>query len=182
MDRLNIPSDNVNHGEVPAAAILDALQDVISDVHMFVADWCQRLDHVVASYDPPPTVLGQPADEDLHQRIQDFQQEKHQWESERDVAALQIQEKADQLTEAWLRLEDEQRKFLQIKESRLQTARDRTPAEPVRSHGEDHANSDGPSPQRSMPAASNPSRADVVQQFQRLRREIESSRPKSGQL
>ncbi len=91
--------------------IVDALQTIVSDVDAFLSNWFRRLDQCVES-----CPSGATPDAILQRRIEDFQNEKTRWEAQRNSDERHIQEQAQQLTEAWLRLEDEQRKFLQMKD------------------------------------------------------------------
>ena len=182
MNQSNAPVVDAENSEVAEDEIFDALQDVISDVDTFMAGWCKRFDQVVSSCASPAAVEANPADANLHDRIKDFQQEQAKWEAKRKLEAERIQEQADQLTEAWLRLETEQRRFLQMKESHpLATPERRTDAV-EQTRDRDRSAIDQQSTRRSVTPNANPLREAAVRQFQRLRREIESSRPNSGQL
>ncbi len=199
MDRFNTIAVNTDDCDVAPEVILDALQDVISDVEAFLSDLFHRLDHNIAVSD----TVAEP-DERLRQRIEEFQYEKSQWEAKRKCDAEQFREKADQLTDAWLRLEAEQRKILQMKEPHAAASRERLPAsdsahrdsvgvatavsagsdavaaEPVLG-GDQYAIDQQPVKHSPVSHVSR-SREAAVRQFQRLRREIASSRPNTGQL
>lgn len=93
---------------------LDAIQDVVEDVDQYVLEWFKRLNDGLAVADAPAAAM---TDRELRARIKDFREEKRQWEAKREVEQHELQEKMRQLTDAWLRLEDEQRLLLQRRES-----------------------------------------------------------------
>ncbi|MGI9471965.1 MAG: hypothetical protein ACR2NZ_10555 [Rubripirellula sp.] len=184
---------------------LDAIQDVVDDVDEYVLEWFKRLNDGLVNDGSSTT-----SDRDLRARIREFREEKRQWEAKREVQQLELQEKMRQLTDAWLRLEDEQRVLLQRRDSAATSSREKTAnrdasrsVEPssksvsttsaektAPSHIATVASSAPPSQPRAAsndgeskrPAAARVSQPDdaAVRQFQQLRREIESSRPRPG--
>jgi hypothetical protein len=163
--------------------IVDALQTIVSDVDAFVSNWFRRLDQCVESCQP-----GTTPDAILQKRIQDFQNDKTRWEAQRKSDERQIQEQAQQLTEAWLRLEDEQRKFLQMKDPQRPVGNGLGPlAKPLFDLADgSHANDVEPTKNEPSTASSTKpaesflrtrARDSAIRQFQQLRREIESTRP-----
>ena len=160
------------------------LQVIVSDVEAFVSDWFKRLTQSVVSPMLVPTTNQQ-----LLKHIDDFQTKKRQWEERKTHAEEEIREKLEQISEAWLRLEAEQRRFLQTKESYAPTVPEyKAERESLGNVGAGDLTatmtSDGrclneqslrpPLPDTSV----NRSAKNTIQQFQRLRREIESSRPR----
>lgn len=93
---------------------LDAIQDVVDDVDQYVLEWFKRLNDGLVVADAPAAAT---TDRELRTRIKEFREEKRQWEAKREVEQHELQEKMRQLTDAWLRLEDEQRLLLQRRES-----------------------------------------------------------------
>lgn len=160
-----------------------ALQAIVSDVDVFVSDWFKRLKQAVVLPAQVPTTNQQ-----LLKLIDNFQREKRQWEDDQTAAEEEIQKKVEEISEAWLRLEAEQRRFLQTKETYASNLPEHRAAReslenPGTSELTTSKTSDGrclnEQPQRSPLLDTNVKRSakDTVQQFQRLRREIESNRP-----
>lgn len=95
--------------------ILDVMQNVISDIDAFLTQWLDRSTELAE--------LAAHPDEHLQRRIQELRSEQQQWENQRIAQQQVLEAKAEQLTDAWLRLEAEQRRL-------LQTGVSNTPAEP----------------------------------------------------
>ena len=110
------------YGDPDPAEIFAALQTIIADVDTFVAHWFEQIDRCVE-----PSNAAETHDAILRKRVREFQREKRLWEARRETEQQELQEKADQLSQAWLHLEAEQRRFLQLKESQPMAGRDRTP-------------------------------------------------------
>ena len=91
--------------------IVDELQAIITDVDAFLSNWFRRLEQGSLSCDPTtiPDLI-------LQKRFKELQNERVLLEAKRKSDERQTQEKAQQLTQAWLQLEEEQRKFLQMKD------------------------------------------------------------------
>jgi len=174
--------------------MVDAMQNVISDIDAFLSGWLER--------SAEQEELTTHPDEHLQRRIQELRSEQQQWETQRIAQQQVLESKAEQLTDAWLRLEAEQRRL-------LQTGVENAPAElsPIR-EGEALAEPNNARPGRSLalPAQPNSDREgetpaepndghlgsslalpveppreiiprDVaVSQFEKLKTEIESSR------
>lgn len=89
------------------------LNHLISDMHDFITDWTQRLECEARDWR---------ADSQFNQvsqtQIDDFEQQKRQWETTRAQEKQIILEQSEQLTAAWLQLEAEQRRFLQLQQER----------------------------------------------------------------
>ncbi len=199
-------------------AIVAALEEVIADVNTFLADFCVR----VGRQSVPAESQDKPNEAKLRRAIEDLKVERDLWEARKQNEEARIQEKIDQLSAAWLRLEEEQRAFLQMTQGNPTAAHraaanppttaqpaptvqapshpmaaPSTAAQPVRSPSEliDQAPAAAATPSQlvrttpeTRPVAppvpeqgTAKPREDAVLQFQRLRQEIESSRPKSGQ-
>lgn len=172
-------------------AVLDALQMILADVDAFMSAWFQRLEQQFVLCEVPTT-----ANELLNERVEEFQQRKSQWDSKRKREEQQIQEKVEQLTEAWLRLETEQRRFLQIKETHVPANSDTTQRDSTgltmpqanndskleQSFSVDRGSINANTAAYNLADQGHRSREAAVRQFQRLRQEIESSRPNSDVL
>ena len=163
---------------------IDQLETLLADVESFFNDWLQRVEQLQSVSTPPDAML--------QTRIRDFELAKSQWEAKRVRETRDIHEKAEALTKSWLRLEEEQRRFLQIRDSRTHTNRpasiDSQPREPA----VDAETSASPQPtQVRPPVAASPEEpnsrrpsplqgqrpgASAVHQFEQLRREIQSNR------
>ena len=98
-------------GSQSPADIVDELQAIITDVDAFLSNWFRRLEQGSLSCDPTkiPDLI-------LQKRFKELQNERVLLEAKRKSDERQTQEKAQQLTQAWLQLEEEQRKFLQMKD------------------------------------------------------------------
>ena len=190
---MNINS-NAGKGIGSLSEPIDQLELVMADVESFLVDWLGRIEQLQAMSSKP--------DAHLRKRIRDFELEKSQWEAKRKRETQDIHEKAEELTKAWLHLEQEQRRFLQsrdsqsrdsqLKDSQSRASRPSAVEASSRLHaGEPPANEEQESPRSLPPAAvappeSNPRRPSPLQgqrasataagQFEQLRREIESSR------
>ena len=196
IERSDRPGVDMTDGQVDPAAIAEALDDVISDIDRFLSLWFKRLSHNADSFQ----AAAKP-DERLRRRMQDFEQEKLRWKAKRHSEQRRIQEKAEQLTEAWLRLEAEQRRFLQIKDAHpgsggsRAVAIDTTSRDPAvgpdtktvtalveneRTASSQNCVAESQTTTHRSPVRTGRSREVAVQQFQQLRREIESSRPGCG--
>ena len=163
---------------------IDELERLMADVDSFLSDWLRRVEQIQSVSATPDAML--------RNRMRDLELERSQWDAKRLRETRDIHEKAEELTKAWLRLEDEQRRFLQIRETRAQGNRlPATDSQPRESAGDAQAaTSPVPSPARvPAPVASEESSArrpsplqgqragsSAVRQFEQLRREIQSSR------
>jgi hypothetical protein len=180
---MNQSTDNVPNSEDLDAdpdRILDALQDVLTEFDDYVAAWFDRLDDTLAACDPLPGPTAEMLECD-------------------DESGMR--EKTAQLTAAWLRLETEQRKFLQLSAGYPHASRDLNSGGEAGDAGSSEevetnlsGNSGAPKPiqqvrpqpsqsqsSRQLPAANRrPSRDAACQQFQKLKQQIESNRPKSN--
>ncbi len=108
-----------NQETIPAD-VLDGLQAVISDIDEFMFDWLQRFNRCAEEMQPTDT-----PDEQLRRRIREFQARQRQWESQQKMEQEQLEANATQLTDAWLRLEAEQRELLQAVSNPLVLVSDR---------------------------------------------------------
>ena len=89
--------------------IVDELQTIISDVDAFLSNWFRRFDQCAESCNPTTT-----PDVILQKRLKELQNERILLEAKRQSDERQMREKSQQLTQAWLQLEEQQRKFLQM--------------------------------------------------------------------
>ena len=101
-------NSELNRDEITAEAILESLHDVISDIDSFMFDWQQRFNRCADQMKP-----SHKPDDQLRRQIKEFQAQQRQWESQRKAEQEQLEANANQLTDAWLRLEAEQRALLQ---------------------------------------------------------------------
>jgi hypothetical protein len=91
---------------------LHSLQEVVDDIEVYLSNWMEQIEFEILSSQCSlsPDIL-------LKKRLADFQTEKRQWEEIRSRQAKQAREQVEHLTAAWLQLEKEQRRFLQLKQS-----------------------------------------------------------------
>ena len=96
----------------PIADATDELRKIASDIQEYMGKWVVRSRRVMEH-----------ASESMHGDVgfshqrQKFEEQQHKWEAKRQREMDEIAEKAEELAAAWLRLESEQRLFLQMKES-----------------------------------------------------------------
>ena len=91
---------------------IDALQDVVEDFDRYALAWFQRLSDGLVSENSMSA-----SDRELRARVREFREEKRKWQAKREVQHEEIQESMRLLTEAWLRLEDEQRQLQQQRDA-----------------------------------------------------------------
>lgn len=140
------------------AAGLSAIAD---EIEAYLGQWLSRLEGVLEQYGDGSTDDGA-----LEARMAEFEEEKRSWNLHRQQEMQQMQETAEQLTAAWARLENEQRRLLQAQESlqvRATTASNST---------DDAARVSSPAEPTSGEDAASVSRELAVRQFQQLRRQM----------
>lgn len=169
--------------------IAGALQEVVGDIESFLSQWLRKAQTELESAE-----IGS-GGAALRKRLHDFQEEKKQWDAKRRHELTEIEQKANQLAEAWLRLEIEQRQILQSQDKPRSNRRELTPPptptlDCPQAENDWHAPS-APSPepnrrttnsidqsQPSQPSAMR-SLGDAVRQFEQLKREIAFTRASS---
>jgi len=97
---MNARADDIEH---PTHKLVSALQDAVTEINRQLADWRSRHEDEADVLD-----ASQSCDESLRRKILQFEQEKRQWQTELAAEQERLEEKAQQLTEAWFRLEAEQ--------------------------------------------------------------------------
>jgi hypothetical protein len=85
-----------------------SIRGIVADVNRFLIDWIDRFEKCASE-----AAGSQQPDEMLKRQIQEFESCHASWEVQRQTEQASLEETAQQLTEAWLRLEDEQRALLQ---------------------------------------------------------------------
>lgn len=158
----------------PPTAGAANLGEIAAEIETFLGRWISRLEGVLAQYGDSAT-----GDRTLATQIAEFEEEQRRWNEYRQQEMQQMQETADQLTAAWERLENEQRRLLEAQENLHQRNWERdlaAPAQPgaartpATQSGATGAKSFG-DPEPSGDAA--PLTHDLaVRQFQQLRRQI----------
>ncbi len=141
--------------------IVDELEAVINEIQAFLQNFCDRFEALTAQ---ATTLPGDFTDND------DAAESRDDWEAKRKQAEQRIHEQVDLLTNAWLRLEDEQRSLLQTKQGLANEFKARA------------TTFDGSSSSilQCLPGNSHFSAKtehSAVHEFERLRHEIQSSRP-----
>ena len=162
--------------------VVEALQTLLADIDCFMSDWFERMDRQLQSETAPAS-----AHEELEARQQELEQERSKWASKCEQEDRRNQEKLDLLTQAWLHLESEQRRFLQTRDachptavmkSSPATATSTTqPGMAQTSAANEHrpqAATSLPGPGHSSPSTR--SNDHAIRQFQKLQKEIQSSR------
>jgi hypothetical protein len=154
----------------------------MTDIESFLTDWMERLERL--------NLQPMTADALVRGRLRELEQEKTQWESKRKRELQEIHEKAEELSKAWLRLEQEQRRFLQTRDSQWHNSRpladDAVEQDAPESCDMELASQtvcavatggpEEPKPRRPSPIHTHRTRTSAIRQFEQLRREIESSR------
>ncbi|MGB0599156.1 MAG: hypothetical protein ACPGLY_20930 [Rubripirellula sp.] len=178
------PEQQVEHRATSynSEEVVGVLHSVVCDVETFMSDWLRRAQCELAVTDP---IAG---NETLRRRFQGFQAEKRQWEAKRQCELEAIEHKANQLTEAWLKLEAEQRESLKPQDRKHRSRRSET-VEPTQVIVHDLSPQSAEPPSQPTRRTTNSIEAakqkhsgsidsmnDSVRQFQQLRREIEMTR------
>lgn len=162
----------------------------MQDIESFLNTWVERVNQL--------DTTTKESNGGFRERVREFELRKKKWEEECEAEAKVMQQKSEDLINAWLDLEEEQRRFLQLRESKSFSKR--LPAldsdlacltqesEPI---SEDV---DEMTPSLASPSgrASNQCRpgsvsgqigqSSAVQQFEQLRREIKSNREQRRQV
>ena len=141
--------------------IVDELEAVVTEIQDFLQDFCDRFEKLTAQASTSPDNATDKGDSD---------ESSGEWENKRKQAEQRIGEQVDLLTNAWLRLEDEQRALLQAKQGMANELKARA------------TTFDGGSASRlqCLPGSSQFTaniEHSAVHEFERLRHEIQSSRP-----
>ncbi|MGV3482847.1 MAG: hypothetical protein ACO1RT_00365 [Planctomycetaceae bacterium] len=147
-----------------------------------MSDWFERLDRQLQNEAGPV-----PAHEKLEARQQDLEREKSKWAAKREQEERSHQEKLELLTQAWLHLESEQRRFLQTRDKCHPAAvMNASPATTTATPNSNAVHASVTNEQRPSAAASpaclgHPSpplrtNDQAIRQFQKLQKEIQSSR------
>jgi hypothetical protein len=165
--------------------IVRALEAIVRDIDVYLSGWLRRLEEAV-----PVLSSAAKAATHLDSGNEAFQREKAAWETRRQEEVRRIEETAALLTDAWLRLEAEQREFLQCKDAQRGAARERVssspaiveepapviPASPgLEAIAEPPACSEGETARVSA-APPGVQRPGTIEQFRRLQQEIEQRR------
>ena len=141
--------------------IVDELESVVNEIHTFLQSFCDRLETLTAQASTSPANVRD--SEDSGESLGD-------WETKRQQAEQRIGEQVDLLTIAWLRLEDERRALLQAKQGMANELKARATTFDVGSA----------SRLQCLPGSSQFAaniEHSAVHEFERLRHEIQSSRP-----
>ncbi len=88
---------------------VDQLKVIMDGVESFLADWLQRIEQL--------NEIAATPDAFIRKRIHELEQERIRWEAKRNRETKEIHEKAEELAKAWLRLEQEQRRFVQLRDA-----------------------------------------------------------------
>lgn len=134
-------------------SVISELHQIADEVENFLVECC---DELFTSIDHAQQLIARVAE---HQPTSvTLDDEKAAWRKQRSMQEDELKRKFDLLSEAWLRLEEEQREFLMNKEklsyapTSLASTQDARPDDPVS--------------------------ATAVEQFQKLREEMNRSRPR----
>jgi hypothetical protein len=157
----------MNHDSPPIGStqdIFDQLDSVIGDIHGFLSNFCERLQRLTAE---PVATQGDSHAGDTSPEA------REEWEAKRARTEQKIRDHVELLSDAWLRLEAEQRNLLQTKEGLAVDLPSRADKNSVAAVGGVGA------ARQSVSSISNPPqlRQSAVREFERLRQEIQLSRP-----
>jgi hypothetical protein len=179
-------------GDHDSSNPVDQLKVIMDGVESFLADWLQRIEQL--------NEIAATPDAFIRKRIHELEQERIRWEAKRNRETEEIHEKAEELAKAWLRLEQEQRRFVQLRDSQSRGAQPQaTRTMPAEIPPERHDPAETKAAPRSsakpssvaiettptltdtrsrLPSPLQGSKAGAlaIEQFEQLRREIESSR------
>lgn len=141
--------------------IADELEAVVNQIQDFLQNFCDRFETLSAQ----ASILSVDFAED-----HDYATSRDDWEDKRLQAEQRIREQVDLLTQAWLRLEDEQRSLLQTKQALANELKARSTTFDV----------SPASILQCLPGNSqfaSKTEHAAVHEFKQLRHEIQSSRP-----
>ena len=106
------PSMQSNSLPPNAGAEADELRKIATDIETYLGKWVVRSRRVIEHGRGSTT-----SDVAMSTQMQKFEEKQRKWEARRQREMDDIADKAEELTVAWLKLESEQRQFLQMKES-----------------------------------------------------------------
>lgn len=154
------------------------LSQIATDVEAFLGLWVARFERLLDEY-----TNSSEGDASLQQRIAEFEVVQRRWNEQRQQEVQTIQETTEQLSAAWERLEDEQRRILQTQETLPQRGIERDSAAlakpnaiPTNASPPKAAEAHGAGDLESEEAAS-VSRDRAVRQFEKLRRQMGIPKP-----
>ena len=183
-----------SEAEEPPQAATEQLRKLLSDVDAFLTQYCDRLDRKVEEIARQAQTQSHTQDrqagQDRSQKgestaaIRELEEQRELWEAQKEQEELQIQQQLGLLQEAWLRLEEEQRSFLQSKESFAATqGGTRTSQAPAAAPATEQTSTTRTQPigRPSKPVSANnvAYSSSAIDEFQRLKQEIHSLRPQN---
>lgn len=182
---MNIPNQTTESDAADAKPedFVNELQTIVADIDTFLSRWLERI------HADKDSMATRSPSEALQQRMDEFLEERRGWEAKRDFELRKIEENTNQLTEAWLRLESEQRRFLQTKNQQPPATRVRSSdsnTEPLAQtrltvlDREEPLPSGGEAGRITNTAVADPKSDTAIQQFRRLKREIDRGRSGSS--
>ena len=95
-----------------ATAAADELRNIAAEIQDYMGKWVIRSRRVIGHACDPMQ-----GDVPLSTQMQKFEESQRKWETRRQKEMDEIADKAEELAAAWLKLESEQRQFLQMKEA-----------------------------------------------------------------
>ncbi len=147
-------ADNPQH-------IIGELEAVVSDIQAYLQNFCDRFETLTAQASTLPVSLT---------ANDDSSESQYDWEAKRLQAEQRIREQVDLLSNAWLRLEDEQRSLQQTKQGLANELKARVTT----------IDASSTSILQCLPGSSQfaaKTEHSAIHEFERLRHEIQSSRP-----
>ena len=120
--------------------------------------------------------------QNLNKQIANFEQQRHQWDSQRQQSVMDIQEQSSQLADAWLRLEGDRRSLRQAANTSAEAPppnHDHTQVPPAVARQNHQIRTSG-YPETSRGASCTPSLTEQFQLLQRERRAAEASAGKTN--
>ena len=88
------------------------LERVVESIKRFLEVQVEKVDQTIISCEAAVR-----EDRRLRKRLAEFQEEKHQWDQNREAEIARLSIASDELAKAWAQLETERRKFLDSKTS-----------------------------------------------------------------
>lgn len=171
--------------------VTDHIQSILNDMDDFLLGWFDRLQRDIDASDNHKA-----AESGLNQRLEGFSQRMQVWQAKKEAEERRLTEQSEQLTEAWLRLESEQRMLLQMKEQPGPAAPERSlqrdggvtsqcseVGQPQFASGTTSTAPSGScqsSPLASQKVSDRPRSDAAVDQFQRLKKEVDRGRSESA--
>ncbi len=180
--------------EEPPQTATEQLRKLLGDVNAFLTHYCDRLDQLVEEIARQAQMQSHNAHSQSTQvrsqhgeskaAMRELAEQRELWEAQKEQEELRIQEQLRLLKEAWLRLEGEQRSFLQSKEAFAATQggtrKSQSPAAaPAIEQTSTTRTQPNGRPSKPVSANNAACSSSAIDEFQRLKQELHNLRPQN---